>query len=55
MHRDSENFVKYQGGLEFQSLGAVSVGHAGVERWQIDADVTGTRKEEKKADRGHAY
>lgn len=48
MHRDSENFIKYQGGLEFQSLRAVSVWGARVDRWQIDADVSGTRKREEK-------
>lgn len=30
--------------MEFQSLGAVSVGRARVQRWQIDADVSGTER-----------
>ena len=48
MHRDSENFIKYQGGLQFQSLRAVSVWRAGVKRGQIDADVSGTKRGRKK-------
>lgn len=48
MHGDSENFIKYQGGLEFQSLRAVSVRGARVDRRQIDSDVSGTREKEEK-------
>lgn len=50
MHRDSENIVKYQGGLEFHRLGAVGVRCAGVQRWQVDTDMSAGR-EEKAADR----
>ena len=45
MHRDSENIIKYQGGLEFHRLGTISVWCARVQRWQVDTDMSASREE----------